>query len=114
MSWQDILKNEGETPSNSILDKLQPKEKKKLKKLLQSSQPTEYMGQEMTKMTDLINEMKSLEFIKADKKMQKKFESFDEQNLEIVSSAAEIRKDYETLYRQLRGMVYPKKKGDLD
>ena len=85
-----------------------------MKKLLQSSQPTEYMGQEMTKMTDLINEMKSLEFIKADKKMQKKFESFDEQNLEIVSSAAEIRKDYETLYRQLRGMVYPKKKGDLD
>ena len=114
MSWQDILKNEGETFSNSILYKLQPKEKKKLKKLLQSSQPTEYMGQEMTKMTDLINEMKSLEFIKADKKMQKKFESFDEQNLEIVSSAAEIRKDYETLYRQLRGMVYPKKKGDLD
>ena len=114
MSWQDILKNEGETFSNSILDKLQPKEKKKLKKLLQSSQPTEYMGQEMTKMTDLINEMKSLEFIKADKKMQKKFESFDEQNLEIVSSAAEIRKDYETLYRQLRGMVYPKKKGDLE
>ena len=88
--------------------------KKKFKKRLQSSQPTEYMGQEMTKMTDLINEMKSLEFIKADKKMQKKFESFDAQNLEIVSSAAEIRKDYETLYRQLRGMVYPKKKGDLD
>ena len=48
------------------------------------------------------------------KKMQKKFEDFDEKNLEIVSSAAEIRKDYETLYRQLRGMVYPKKKGDLE
>ena len=72
------------------------------------------MGQELTKMTDLIKEMKSLEFIKSDKKMQKKFEDFDEKNLEIVSSAAEIRKDYETLYRQLRGMVYPKKKGDLE
>ena len=46
--------------------------------------------------------------------MQKKFEDFDEKNLQIVSSAAEIRKDYETLYRQLRGMVYPKKKGDLE
>ena len=113
MSWKDILKDD-KSPSNSILDKLQPKEKKKLKKLLQSSQPTEYMGQELTKMTDLIKEMKSLEFIKSDKKMQKKFEDFDEKNLEIVSSAAEIRKDYETLYRQLRGMVYPKKKGDLD
>ena len=113
MSWKDILKDD-KSPSNSILDKLHPKEKKKLKKLLQSSQPTEYMGQELTKMTDLIKEMKSLEFIKSDKKMQKKFEDFDEKNLEIVSSAAEIRKDYETLYRQLRGMVYPKKKGDLD
>tara|TARA_R100000008_G_scaffold62333_1_gene39590 strand:+ start:1258 stop:1596 length:339 start_codon:yes stop_codon:yes gene_type:complete len=112
MSWQNILKDD-KSPSNSILDKLQPKEKKKLKKLLQSSQPTEYMGQELTKMTDLIKEMKSLEFIKSDKKMQKKFEDFDEMNLEIVSSAAELRKDYETLYRQLRGMVYPKKKGDL-
>ena len=113
MSWKDILKDD-KSPSNSILDKLQPKEKKKLKKLLQSSQPTEYMGQELTKMTDLIKEMKSLEFIKSDKMMQKKFEDFDEKNLEIVSSAAEIRKDYETLYRQLRGMVYPKKKGDLE
>tara|TARA_B100000029_G_C17323055_1_gene868904 strand:+ start:58 stop:396 length:339 start_codon:yes stop_codon:yes gene_type:complete len=112
MSWKNILKDD-KSPSNSILDKLQPKEKKKLKKLLQSSQPTEYMGQELTKMTDLIKEMKSLEFIKSDKKMQKKFEDFDEMNLEIVSSAAELRKDYETLYRQLRGMVYPKKKGDL-
>ena len=113
MSWKDILKDD-KSPSNSIHDKLQPKEKNKLKKLLQSSQPTEYMGQELTKMTDLIKEMKSLEFIKSDKKMQKKFEDFDEKNLEIVSSAAEIRKDYETLYRQLRGMVYPKKKGDLE
>lgn len=114
MNWQDIIKDEGKALSNSILDKLDPKEKKKLKKLLQTSQPTEYMGQELTKMTDLIKEMKSLEFIKADKKMQKKFDGFDERNLEIVSSAAELRKNYETLYRQLRGMVYPKKKGDLD
>ena len=65
MSWKDILKDD-KSPSNSILDKLQPKEKKKLKKLLQSSQPTEYMGQELTKMTDLIKEMKSLEFIKSE------------------------------------------------
>ena len=84
MSWKDIRKDD-KSPSNSILDKLQPKEKKKLKKLLQSSQPTEYMGQELTKMTDLIKEMKSLELIKSDKKMQKKFEDFDELKFKIPS-----------------------------
>lgn len=107
MSWQDILKE------SELLSKIEPKQKKKIKKLLQSSQPTEYMGQDMTKLSSLLSEMKKLDLVKSDKNLQKKFEGFDEKNLEIVSSAAELRKDYETLYRQLRQMVYPKKKGDL-
>jgi len=107
MSWQDILKE------SELLSKINPKQKKKIKKLLQSSQPTEYMGQDMTKLSSLLSEMKKLDLVKSDKNLQKKFEGFDEKNLEIVSSAAELRKDYETLYRQLRQMVYPKKKGDL-
>ena len=45
--------------------------------------------------------------------MQKKMELMEETNTDLVARAAELRKDYETLYRQLRGMVYPKSKGDL-
>ena len=34
---------------------------------------------------------------------------FDENNLSLVASASELRKDYETLYNQLRNEIYPKK-----
>ena len=34
-------------------------------------------------------------------------------NVSMVATASELRKDYEILYRQLRGMVYPKSRGDL-
>ena len=108
MGWQDILKE------TDLLSKVKPKQKKRIKKLLQSSQPTEYMGQDMTKLTNLIKEMKKLDLVKSDKNLQKKFDGFDERNLSLVTAAAELRKDYETLYRQLRGMIYPKKKGDLE
>ena len=37
----------------------------------------------------------------------------DEANVSLIAAASELRKDYETLYRQLRGVVYPKSKGDL-
>ena len=47
------------------------------------------------------------------KPMQKKMEEMAERNTDLVARAAELRKDYEILYRQLRGMVYPKSKGDL-
>ena len=50
--------------------------------------------------------------MKGDESLNKKIESFDEKNLEIVASAAELRKDYEVLYGQIRNMIYPKKKGD--
>ena len=47
------------------------------------------------------------------KPMRKKMTRIEEENVSLVSRAAELRKDYEILYRQLRGMVYPKSKGDL-
>ena len=106
MSWQSILK------ASPILEKLDPKEKKRVKKLLQSSQPTEFFGKDMTQLGDLITEMKSLDMMKGDESLNKKIDSFDEKNLEIVASAAELRKDYEVLYGQIRNMIYPKKKGD--
>jgi hypothetical protein len=96
-----------------MLDKASPKKQKKIKKVLQSSQPSEYMGQDFTKLGSLLSELQDLDTNKSDKKMRKKFESFEERNLNLVSRASELRKDYELLYRQLRGMVYPKSQGDL-
>lgn len=106
MNWQEIIRKE----YSPILDKASPKQKKKLKKVLQSVQPTEYMGQEFTRLGGLLDELKSLNVQKLNKK---EFEGFEETNLDMVAVASELRKDYEILYRRLRGMVYPKSKGDL-
>ena len=102
MTWQEILK------ASEFLEKLEPKQKKKIKKLLQSTQPTEYMGQEMTKLEDVIKEMENLDLVKTDKLLAKKMKSFREKNLDILASAAELRKDYQTLYDQIRSIAYPK------
>ena len=104
--WEKvILKEESE-----LLAKVDPKQKKKIKKLLQSVQPTEYMGQDFTKLGDLLDEIKSLNVNKSDKK---KMEKIEETNISLVAAASELRKDYEILYRQMRGIIYPKSKGDL-
>ena len=71
------------------------------------------MGQEITQLSDLLTAMKGLDLVKNNKNMQKKFEKFDENNLDLVATASELRKDYETLYNQLRAEIYPKKKGKL-
>lgn len=110
MSWQDVLKDEGFYFSPVFIEKIDAKKKKKLKKLLQKSQPNNTMGQEMTQLSDLISELKDIDIVKSDKKLSKQVEGFDEKNLEILASASELRKDYETLYNQLRKMVYPENK----
>jgi hypothetical protein len=108
MSWIDQIKK----ANSPMLDKADPKQKKKIKKVLQSVQPSEYMGQDFTKLGDLLDELNNLPMNKS-KPMQKKMDSMAERNTDLVARAAELRKDYEILYRQLRGMVYPKSKGDL-
>ena len=100
--WQEILKS-------SILEKVDSKKRKRLKKLLQASQPSEFFGQDMTKLSSLLDEFKSLD-MKKDERLQKKIEVFEEKNLEILASAAEVRKDYEVLYEQMRKLIYPKQK----
>jgi hypothetical protein len=96
-----------------MLDKANPKKKKKIKKVLQTAQPSEYMGQDFTKLGSLLSELQDLDGNKSDKKTMKKLDSMEEKNLDLVARASELRKDYELLYRQLRGMVYPKSQGDL-
>ena len=105
--WKEILKED-----RGLLISLSPKEKKKLKKILQSASPTEYFGQDFSNMGELVDLLKDLDLIKSDKKMTKKMKTLSEKNVDIVATAAKLRKEYETLYRQLREIVYPKSKGE--
>tara|TARA_R110000851_G_scaffold20364_1_gene61647 strand:- start:137 stop:505 length:369 start_codon:yes stop_codon:yes gene_type:complete len=109
-----ILKEEKKQQPKELLSSLGPKEKKRLKKVLQSAQPTEFFGKDFTQMGELISVLKTLQLVKDDNKLNKKMKSMDERNIDIVASATELRKDYELLYRQLRDLVYPKKKKEED
>ena len=109
MSWQYTLQK----TDSGLLEKLEPKEKKRLKKLLQSTQPSEYFGQDFTQLGELVDTLRELDLIKGDKKMNKKVKNMSEANVDIVATASKLRKEYEILYEQLRSLVYPRKEGDL-
>ena len=106
-NWMETIRKD----NSPLLEKLDPKMRKKVKKTLQASQPTEFFGQDFTRLGELLETVKSVGVEKSD---NKKLEAMEEKNLDIVASAAELRKDYETLYNQIRSMIYPKKKGDLN
>ena len=105
--WREIIRKE----NAPLLEKLDSKMRKKVKKNLQAAQPSEFFGQDFTRLGELIETLKS---IGVEKSTNKKIEAMEEKNLDIVANAAELRKDYELLYNQVRSMIYPKKKGDLD
>tara|TARA_R100001510_G_scaffold53830_1_gene55804 strand:+ start:1891 stop:2220 length:330 start_codon:yes stop_codon:yes gene_type:complete len=105
--WREIIRKE----NAPLLEKLDPKMKKRVKKNLQAAQPSEFFGQDFTRLGELIETLKS---IGVEKSANKKIEAMEEKNLDIVANAAELRKDYELLYNQVRSMIYPKKKGDLN
>lgn len=102
-----------EKENSPILDSLDEKKRKRLKKTLQSAEPTEYFGQDFTRMGELIDMLRELDLVKSDDKMKKKFDGIDERNIDMVALSSKLRKEYEVLYRQLREVVYPKRKGDL-
>ena len=109
MTWEDILIKE----ESNILNALDSKQKKKLKKTLQAAAPSEYFGQDFTQLGDLISMMEELDLIKDDDKMKKRMKSINEQNVDMVATASKLRKQYEQLYRQVRKIVYPKSAGSL-
>ena len=55
-----------------MLEKIDAKQKKRVKKLLQASQPTKFFGKDMTMLSDLIDELKSLDLVKTDTTFKKK------------------------------------------
>tara|TARA_B100000035_G_C20871473_1_gene496382 strand:+ start:316 stop:684 length:369 start_codon:yes stop_codon:yes gene_type:complete len=101
-----ILKAEKQKPKE-VLDSLDAKGRKKLKKTLQAAEPTEFFGQDFTKLGELISTLRELDLTKSDKVLNKKMKSMDERNIDIVATATKLRKEYELLYRQLRDIVYP-------
>ena len=105
-----ILKKDERKSPDKLLDTLDAKGKKRLKKTLQAAEPSEFFGQDFTKLGELITLMKDLELVKSDKKLAKKMKSMDERNVDIVATASKLRKEYELLYRQLEDLVYPAKK----
>tara|TARA_X000001382_G_scaffold11670_2_gene7863 strand:- start:829 stop:1185 length:357 start_codon:yes stop_codon:yes gene_type:complete len=116
MSWdyyndgKEVTFKKEDKPVKELLDSLDPKGRKKLKKTLQAAEPTEFFGQDFTKLGELITILKELDLLKSDKKLNKKMKSMDERNVDIVATATKLRKEYELLYRQLYDMVHPKKK----
>ena len=68
-----ILKEKKQVPKK-ILDSLDAKGRKKLKKTLQSAEPTEFFGQDFTKLGELIDTLKELDLMKSNKKLNKKNE----------------------------------------
>ena len=106
-----ILKEKKREPKK-LLDSLDAKGRKRLKKTLQAAEPTEFFGQDFTKLGELIQTLRELELIKSDKKLNKKMKSMDERNIDIVATATKLRKEYELLYRQLRDLVHPRGKGE--
>jgi hypothetical protein len=104
-----VYKAERKSPEK-LVDKLNAKDRKRLKKTLSAAEPSEFFGQDFTKLGDLISLLKSMDLIKSDKKLAKKMKSMDERNVDIVATASKLRKEYELLYRQLEDLVYPKKK----
>lgn len=101
-----ILKAEKQKPKE-VLDSLDAKGRKRLKKTLQAAEPTEFFGQDFTKLGDLISTLRELDLTKSDKVLNKKMKSMNERNIDIVATATKLRKEYELLYRQLRDIVYP-------
>jgi hypothetical protein len=112
MTWKYILKEEDKGNIIDIIASLDDKQRKKLKKTLQSAEPTEFFGQDFTKLGELIEMMGTLNLVKSDKKLNKKVKSMDERNIDIVATATKLRKEYELLYRQLRDLIHPRRKGE--
>lgn len=116
MTWdyynegKEFILKESKAPKRKLLDSLDSKQRKRLKKTLQSAEPTEFFGQDFTRLGELIETMRELDLTKSDKKLNKKMKSMDERNIDIVATATKLRKEYELLYRQLRDLVYPQRR----
>ena len=113
MIWEDIIKQKIEKENSPILENVEEKKRKALKKTLQAAEPSEYFGRDFTHLGELIDTLVALDLVKTDTKLKKKMVSLDERNIDMVATASKLRKEYELLYREIRDTIYPNKKGEL-
>ena len=76
MTWdyydeqEEYILKEKKSPEKTILNSLDANKTKKLKKTLQAAEPTEFFGQDFTKMGELIDVLKELDFMIGQKTQQ--------------------------------------------
>jgi len=84
------------------LSELSTKERRKVKTMLQNAHPTEYFGEDYLRLGKVINIIDGL----AEDEEAKLLEKLGVKNLQMVKTAASLRKKYENLYKKLYDMVY--------
>lgn len=101
-----ILKEKKREVPRKLLDTLDPKQRKALKKTIQAAEPSQFFGEDFKKLDDLLEMLQDLPLTKSDKKLNKRMKTMKERNLDMVASLAKVRKEYELLYKQLYDIVY--------
>ena len=84
------------------LSDLSAKERRKVKTMLQNAHPTEYFGEDYLRLGKVINIIDGL----AEDEEAELLEKLGVKNLQMVKTAASLRKKYENLYKKLYDMVY--------
>ena len=84
------------------LSELSAKERRKVKTMLQNAHPTEYFGEDYLRLGKVINIIDGL----AEDEEAELLEKLGVKNLQMVKTAASLRKKYENLYKKLYDMVY--------
>lgn len=90
------------TVKKADLSGLSTKERRKVKTMLQNAHPTEYFGEDYLRLGKVINIIDGL----AEDEEAKLLEKLGVKNLQMVKTAASLRKKYENLYKKLYDMVY--------
>ena len=84
------------------LSELSAKERRKVKTMLQNAHPTENFGEDYLRLGKVINIIDGL----AEDEEAELLEKLGVKNLQMVKTAASLRKKYENLYKKLYDMVY--------
>ena len=84
------------------LSELSTKERRKVKTMLQNAHPTEYFGEDYLRLGKVINIIDGL----AEDEEAELLEKLGVKNLQMVKTAASLRKKYANLYKKLYDLVY--------
>jgi hypothetical protein len=84
------------------ISSLPAKKRRQVKALLQNAHPTEYFGEDYLRLGKVINIIDGL----AEDEEAELLEKLGVKNLQMIKTAASLRKKYESLYEKLYDMVY--------